>query len=103
MRIDDIKISDEIYNEIRYTSIRLWGTHDDTHGYATKKIDSIKDLPNSASNVVLIIRKFDHWYQKAIAGRISTEAKRTVSTCIKAGWTKQTIGMDFVLNPFFRV
>ena len=103
MRIDEIKISDEIYDEIKNVSIKLWGTHSDEHGYVTDKVNQIKDLPNSAYNVAKIIRMFDHWHQKAIAGRISIEARRIVSECIKAGWPKQTIGMDLEQNVFFKV
>ena len=103
MRIDDIKISEEIYIEIRSTAIRLWRTHEDNFGYVTEKVNSISSLPNSPQNVAKIIRMFDHWHQKAIAGRVSKDAKHIISTCIKAGWPKQTIGRDLENNPFFKV
>ena len=103
MRIEEIKISDEIYNEIKNVSIKLLETHSDEYGYVTDKVSQITDLPNSAYNVAKIIRMFDHWHQKAIAGRISMEAKLTISECIKAGWPKQTIGIDLEQNVFFKV
>jgi len=104
MRMENIIISDEIFNEIKEASIKLWGTHDDGGlGYATEKINYIKDLPNSSTNVAKIIRMFDHWHQKAIAGRISLQAKRVIRECIMSGWPKQTRGQDLEQNAFFKV
>ena len=103
MRIDEIKIPDEIFNEIKDISIKLWGTHDNTHGYVTDKLEVIEPLTNSARNVVKIITMFDHWHQKAISQRISDDAKRVISVCIKAGWPKHIIGLSLEQNAFFKV
>ena len=46
---------------------------------------------------------FDHWHQKAIAGRISLQAKRVIRECIMSGWPKQTRGQDLEQNAFFKV
>lgn len=103
MGIDEIEIPDKIYNEIKDISIKLWGTHDNTYGYVTEKLDIINPLNNSPRNVVKIIIMFDHWHQKAISQRISDDAKRVISTCIKAGWPKQIIGLSLEQNAFFKV
>jgi phage pi2 protein 07 len=103
MKIEDVIVSDKIYEEIKTTAIKLWCTHDNQHGYVTEKVDLIKDLPNSASNVLKIIKMFDHWHQRAIKGRISSDAIYTIKCCIKHGNQPQTIGQDFELNAFFKV
>jgi hypothetical protein len=103
MRLDSITATDDIYNEIKTMAIRLWKTKDNEFGYVDEKLDVIKDLPNSGRNIAKIIKMFDHWHQEVIADRISIEAKRVISDCIKAGWIPQRIGMDLELNPFFKV
>ncbi len=103
MKLEDIIISEEIFNEIKETSIRLWKTHGEETTYVTEKLEVIEPLQCSPQSVAKIIRMFDIWHQRAIAGRVSEKAKMKISQCIKLGWPKQTIGGDLENNPFFRV
>ena len=48
-----------VFNEIKRESIKIWLTYDDTHGYATEKLTRIKDLPNVSDNWVYMIAMFD--------------------------------------------
>ena len=49
----------EIFDDIKQASIKVWETYDDTHGYATVKINRIKDIKNVADNYGYIIAMFD--------------------------------------------
>lgn len=51
--------SDEIFNEIKKQSVKLWQTYDDTHGYATEKVSRITDIVNFKDNVGYIVAMFD--------------------------------------------
>lgn len=51
--------SKELFDEIKRESIKLWNTYDDTYGYATKKIERIKDLENHSSNGIWMVQMFD--------------------------------------------
>lgn len=51
--------SQEIFDEIRDAAIEIWKTYDDTYGYATSKIGTIKDLQNVKDNAWYIVAMFD--------------------------------------------
>jgi hypothetical protein len=51
MRLDDVKISDKAFNEIKSIAIKLWNTHDNSHGYVDELVDDIIDLPSSPWNM----------------------------------------------------
>ena len=66
--------SDKIFNEVKQISMVLWGTYDDTYGYATGKIDSIKNLPNTNGYFMEIISMFDFRNQTKLAKTLSKES-----------------------------
>jgi hypothetical protein len=51
--------SDDIFQEIQKAAIKIWRTYDDTHGYATEKIDTVKGLENVRDNWMYIVAMFD--------------------------------------------
>ena len=48
-----------IFEDIKEKAIKLWNTYDDTYGYATEKIDRIKDIENVKDNAWYIVAMFD--------------------------------------------
>lgn len=63
-----------VFNEIRDGAIEIWKTYDDTYGYATEKIDRIKDLNNITDNALYIISMFDLFNQRKLYEKLSQEA-----------------------------
>lgn len=51
--------SDEVFNTIKEASIDIWNTYDDSFGYATEKIDRIKNIPNFKDNTCYMVAMFD--------------------------------------------
>lgn len=49
----------EMFDEIKRESIKIWETYDDTFGYASGKIESIKNLENVSSNWIYMYQMFD--------------------------------------------
>lgn len=49
----------EIFNDIKRNALFLWKTYDDSNGYATEKINDIKDLENVSDNAWFIVAMFD--------------------------------------------
>lgn len=79
--------TDEIFEEVRQKAIKIWKTYDDTYGYATEKIDQIKDIGNVGDNLMYIVSMFDDNNQKILAGQISPEAKKAIADRIIDGGT----------------
>lgn len=86
--------SEEIFDEVKAKAILLWQTYDDQFGYATKKVDRIKDLANVSDNVMHIVAMFDTPNQRKLSQILSLEAKRAIGERIEAG------GMPRIYNYF---
>lgn len=63
-------MSDEQFNKFKNAAIEVWRDKDDTYGYATKKINAIKDLGNTFDNYNLIIGMFDLSNQANLASKL---------------------------------
>lgn len=64
---------EEEFNELKKAAMEIWGTYDDTYGYATEKINQIKDLKNVGDNFMYIVAMFDFENQKILAKKLSSE------------------------------
>lgn len=62
-----------VFDEIKAKAIELWRTYDDTHGYASKKIDSIKDMENIRDNTWTIVAMFDYFNQRRLRSIVNEE------------------------------
>jgi len=51
--------TDEVFKKIKKAAISIWKSYDDTHGYASGKIDRIKNLDNIQDNAMYIVAMFD--------------------------------------------
>ena len=67
--------SDEIFQEVKKEAIKIWETYDDTYGYATEKIDRIKDLENIRDNFMYLWAMLDNNNQVKLFANISEEAR----------------------------
>lgn len=68
---------DALFNEVRDEAIELWkevDTDNDKYGYASSKIDRIKDMPNIQDNFMVIVAMFDAPNQRKLSERLSTAA-----------------------------
>ncbi len=66
--------SQEIFDEIKEAATEIWNSYDDTYGYATEKINQIKDLKNIRDNAWTIVAMFDGSNQGKLLDLVSPEA-----------------------------
>lgn len=69
--------TDEIFNEVRNVCMELWkevDTDNDKFGYATGKINRIKDIANVSDNFMYMIAMFDIENQAKLSNKLSNES-----------------------------
>lgn len=69
--------SNELFEEVRSKAMELWkevDTDNDKYGYATGKINSIKDIHNIQDNFMYIVAMFDTNNQRQLAEKLSEQA-----------------------------
>lgn len=72
---------DELFNEVKQKAMELWkivDTDNDKFGYATEKINQIKDLENIGDNFMYIVAMFDLGNQRLLAQSLSERARIAV-------------------------
>ena len=70
--------SQEIFDDIKENVITIWKTYDDTYGYQTEKVDSIKDLENIRDNPWYMVAKFDWVNQDKLLGMVKPETAKMI-------------------------
>jgi hypothetical protein len=70
--------SEECFEELQRESIRVWQEYDDTYGYASGKVNRIKDLENVGDNFMYIFAMFDILNQSKVAQYLSIETKKAL-------------------------
>ena len=78
-------MTEDSFQEVKEGAIQIWRTYDDTHGYATEKINRIKDLQNIQDNGMYIVAMFDMDNQRKLSGMLSSEAKKEIRDRLIAG------------------
>ena len=71
----------EQFNELKEKAIELWkqiDTDNDKYGYATEKINRIKDMDNISNNFMYIVAMFDQNNQRKLAEKLSEETRKEV-------------------------
>jgi len=71
----DIVPANKVFNEVVEKSIEIWRGYDDTHGYATERINAIKSLKNVRDNVMHIIEMFDWSNQQKLVDKLTPTTK----------------------------
>jgi len=70
--------SNELFEEVKEASMNVWNGYDDTHGYATEKVNRIKDLNNVGDNFMYMVSMFDIYNQVKLSSYLSEESKKAV-------------------------
>jgi hypothetical protein len=73
--------TDEIFNEVKSVCIELWKEVDidnDKFGYATEKINRIKDITNISDNFMYMVAMFDISNQQLLANKLSDDARQAI-------------------------
>jgi len=70
----------EVFEEIKGKAIEIWNGYDDTYGYATWKIDRIKDMPNHSSNAMVMIQMFDMSNQSKLFVKLGDEGREFMAS-----------------------
>lgn len=77
--------SDEVFQDIKDNAIKIWKTYDDTYGYASSKIDRIKDLENVSDNAWYITAMFDSKNQAKLLMMVKPETAEILLKAIRGG------------------
>jgi len=78
----------ELFEEVKSRAMELWkevDTDNDRYGYATEKINRIKDLENIQDNFMTIVAMFDIHNQQLLANRLAEETKIAIRERMIAG------------------
>ncbi len=65
--------SQEIFEEMQKLAIEIWNTYDDTHLYATTKVNHVIMIQNKGSGFMAIFQMFDVNNQTKILNKASPE------------------------------
>lgn len=87
--------TDEQFNEVKLKCIEIWNTYDNTYGYATEKINRIKDLKNIEDNVMYMIAMFDINNMTILATKLTPDTRKAISDRMIDG------GNPSEYNPFY--
>lgn len=75
----------EHFLEVKNAAIEIWSGYDDTYGYASEKINHIKDLKNRGDNFMYIVAMFDINNQRSLADMLSEDTNQEIKTRMIAG------------------
>lgn len=73
--------SDTLFEEVKEACISLWkavDTDNDKYGYATSKINAIKDIKNVGDNFMYMVAMFDPNNQESLSFNLSGEANKAI-------------------------
>ena len=70
--------SEECFEEVKEKVIEIWLGYDDTFGYATSKINPIKDMQNIQDNFMYLVAMFDSNNQRKLANKLSIESRKAI-------------------------
>lgn len=82
--------TDTQFVELKEKAIELWKAVDkdnDRFGYASEKINRIKDLANISDNFMMMVAMFDMGNQLSLAGSLTKETRQAVADRMSAGGT----------------
>jgi hypothetical protein len=83
----------EYFDELKSACIKFWKVFDDQFGYATEKINSIKDLENNSTNYLMMVKMFHQLNWEVLAELLSLEVRNDISIRLNAG--VESVETDF--------
>ena len=72
--------SQEVFEDIKQASIKLWQTYDNTYGYVDEKVDKIKDMRNISDNYAYMVAMFDSDNQIKLINLLEREDSKELVT-----------------------
>jgi hypothetical protein len=87
--------TDEVFNEVKEKCIAVWNMFDNEFGYVDEKVNRIKDLPNTGSNLMSMVLMFHMNLQRELSKHLSDEANEALMLRLLDG------GADVQFIPFF--
>lgn len=69
---------DKIFDELKQKATEIWSSYDDQFGYATNKINNIKDVKNIRDNFMYMVAMFDLQNQAKLSTLLSEDAKKEI-------------------------
>lgn len=69
------------FQEVKEVAMELWkeiDTDNDKYGYATEKINRIKDIDNVSDNFMYMVAMFDIGNQRLLANKLTEETKKEI-------------------------
>jgi hypothetical protein len=69
------------FDEVKEKAMELWkevDTDNDKYGYASEKINAIKDIRNIEDNFMYMVAMFDENNQRKLANRLAQETKDAI-------------------------
>lgn len=73
--------SDEIFEEVKQASMKLWTDRypeETSPYYATEKVNRIKDWKNVGDNVMSLVAMFDSYNMRILASMLAPEARLAI-------------------------
>lgn len=74
--------SQEVFDDIKQMSIKIWQSYDNEHGYVDEKVDQIKDLENVKDNYMYMFSMFDVVNQAKLMALVKPETKETIEKAL---------------------
>lgn len=68
--------SQEVFDDIKQASIKVWETKDKRYGYVDEKVGRIKDIQNVGDNYAYMVAMFDSLNKVMLMDFIKTEEAR---------------------------
>ncbi len=78
--------SQEVFDDIKQASIKVWQSMDDTYGYTTDKIKRIKDLENVQDNAWYMFAMFDIFNQAKLINLVASTTQEKIQEMLD--WSK---------------
>ena len=70
--------SDLYFRELKARAMEIWKSYDDEFGYATEKVNQIKNIQNIKDNFMYMVAMFDIQNQAKLSARLSDGCKKEV-------------------------
>ncbi len=84
--------TDDLFIELKEAAMELWKEVDsdnDKYGYATEKVNRIKDIQNVSDNFMYIVAMFDDNNQRKLANKLGSETRTAIRERMIDGGTPE--------------
>lgn len=75
---------DAVFEDIKRCAIAIWQTYDDAYGYATGKINAIKDIANVKDNAWNMVVMFDWKNKQKLLTLVQPETREMILRALES-------------------